>query len=89
MTLTLNLNPLQGPTHTLTPIINKHTEQVKKICMDLSWHAVRSRMQVRTAIHGFQKKIHTYPPKPTEEEPSFREVNLPSVKADMLFTTHL
>ena len=48
-------------------------------------------MQVRTAeikdlpTHGFQKNIHTYPPKPTEEEPSFREVNLPSVKVHMLF----
>ena len=32
--LTKNLNPLQGPTHS-DPTINKHTEQVKKLRIDL------------------------------------------------------
>ena len=33
------------------PIINKHTEQVKKLCMDLSWHAVNSSLQAKTLYH--------------------------------------
>jgi len=36
-----NLNPLQRPTHS-DPIINKHTEQVKKPRMDLSWYTLTS-----------------------------------------------
>ena len=32
-------------------IINKHTEQVKKLCMDLSWHALNSTLQAKTLSH--------------------------------------
>ena len=32
------------------PIINKHTEQVKKLCMDLSWHALNSMLQVKLFV---------------------------------------
>ena len=33
------------------PIINKYTEQVKKLRMDLSWHALNSMLQVKTLYH--------------------------------------
>ena len=52
------------------PIINKHTKQVKKLCMDLSWHALNSMLEVKTLYHtekqgfgypGFQKNSrHTH-----------------------------
>jgi len=29
----------------------KHTEQVKKLCMDLSWHALNSTLQAKTLYH--------------------------------------
>ena len=32
-------------------IINKHTEQVKKLHMDLSWHALNSTLQAKTRYH--------------------------------------
>ena len=32
-------------------IINKHTEQVKKPRMDLSWHALNSTLQAKTLYH--------------------------------------
>ena len=45
-------------------IVNKHTEHVKKLCMDLSWHTLNSTLQAKTitlkskdlATCGFQKK---------------------------------
>ena len=56
------------------PIINEHTEQVKKLRMDLSWHALNSMLRVKTPYHtekqGFGypwlwKKFQTHPPKPS------------------------
>ena len=61
------------------PIINKHTEQVKNLHMDLSWHALNPRTQAETHIHiekqGFgylwlSKNIQTHPLKPAEAEPN-------------------
>ena len=75
-------------------IINKLTEQVKKLPMDLSWHALNSMLQVKTLYHtknqgfgypGFQKRFQMHPPKPAEAKPSFRKVSLPPIKLHMLF----
>jgi len=30
------------------PITNKHTEQVKELCKDLTWYALTSQLQVKT-----------------------------------------
>ena len=77
-------------------IINKHTEQVKKLHahMDLSWHALNSVLKAKTFYHtekqGFgypwlSKNFQTHPPKPTETEPSFKKVSEPPAKLCMLF----
>ena len=80
------------------PNINKHVEQVKKLRMNLSWHALNFKLQAKTLYHtkkqGFgypwlSKKFQTHPPKPAEVEPSFRKVTLPPAKLHMLFPTHL
>jgi len=50
--LTENLNglpPPRPPTHS-DPIINKHTEQVKELRTDSSWHAFNSMIQVKTLV---------------------------------------
>ena len=59
----------KAPTHS-DLIINKHTEQVKKLHMDLSWHVLNSTLQAKTLSHwkariwlpvAFKKKFrHTY-----------------------------
>ena len=79
------------------PIINKHTEQVKNLHMDLSWHALNSKLQAKTTLYhtekqGFgypwlSKKFQTHPPKPTEVKP-LRKVSLPLAKLRMLFPAH-
>ena len=68
------LNPLQGS----TPIINTHTKQApkKRLGIDLSRHALNSKVQVKIEKQGFgylwlSKKFHT----PTTTKPSFRKVN--------------
>jgi len=55
------LNPLlsKGPHHS-DPITNKHTEQVKTLCMDLSWHALNSMLQVKTPYRT-EKQGFGYP----------------------------
>ena len=77
--LTETLNPLQAPTHTLTPLSINITKQVKKLRMDLSWHALNFMLQAKTLYHpekqGFgypwlPKKFQTHRPKPAEAEPS-------------------
>ena len=68
---TEHLNPLQRPTHTLTPSsintqnrsthrIGQHTELVKKLHMDLSWHALNSTLQAKTCYHT-EKQGFGYP----------------------------
>jgi len=42
------------------PIINKHTEQVKKLLMDLSWQALNSGVKVKTLYHT-EKQGFGYP----------------------------
>ena len=80
------------------PIVNKHTEQVKKIHMDLSWHALNSMLQFKTLYYaekqGFgylwlSKKFQTHPPKHAEAEPSLRKISLPPAKLRMLFPPYL
>ena len=85
--LKLNLNPLQGPTHTVTP---SH----RTLCMDLSWYALNSVLYVKTLYHTEKqrdlailafKKFQTHPPKPVEVEPSFRKVSLPAKLHMLIF----
>jgi len=94
------LNPLHGPTHMSDPStnINKHTEQAKKLCVDLSWHALNSMIYASQNFlshwkariwlsHGFQKKkFQTHPLKPAEVNLSFRKVSLlPPAKTKYAF----
>ena len=52
-------------------IVDKHTEQVRKLLMDSSWHALSYKLQVKTLCHtgkeGFgylwlSKNFQTHPP---------------------------
>ena len=57
--LTENLDPLQGPTHT-DPIINTHTNQAKKLGMDLPQAKTHFRPQKqRFGYLGLKKISHT------------------------------
>ena len=65
--------PPRAHTHS-DPIINEHTEQVKKLHIDLSWHALNSVLPVKTIYHteklglGYpwlSKKFHQNPLKPS------------------------
>ena len=78
--------PTPSPHTHSDPIINKHTERVKKLCMDLSWHALNSDTGQNSLSHwkqGFgnpwfsKPKFQTHAIKPTETEPSLRKVSLP------------
>ena len=81
------------PTHS-DPTINKHTEQVKKLCMGLSWWALSSILQVKTLYctekQGFgylwlsKNTRHSH-----QNLPSFRKVSSPPAKLYMLCPTHL
>jgi len=88
------LNPLQGLTHTLTPSSINAQNRPKKLWIDLSWHALspgyRSELTAalkskNLATHGFQEIFQTHLLKPTEAEPSFRRINLPPAKLQILF----
>jgi len=43
--------PSPRPHPHFDPTINKHTEQVTKLCMDLSWHALNSVIRDKTLYH--------------------------------------
>ena len=77
-------------------IINKHTEQVKKLPMDLSWHALNSMLQAKTLYHtekqGFgylclSKKILDTPTKTHWSRAQFQEGHPTPCKTT--FPTHL
>ena len=96
--LTENLNPLQGPTHTLTPpSINTQNRSKNYVLIyhDMHWTlCYRSKTLYHTekqgfGYPGFQIKFKTHPPKPAEVEPSFRKVSLPPAKLRMLFPAYL
>ena len=94
-----NLNPLQGPTYTLTPPLINTQNRSKKV----SWFIVTCIelcviIWVKTLYHtekqgfgypGFQIKFKTHPPKPAEVKPNFRKVSLLPAKLRMLFPTYL
>ena len=93
--LSENLNPLQGPTHTLTPSSINTQNRSKKLRIDLSWHVLNSMILVKL-YHtekqgfGFENKFHTHPPKLLKlHEPSFRKVSLLPAKLHMLFSAYL
>jgi len=65
--------------------MNKHTEPVKKLHVDSSWHALKTPKSKDLATLGFQDT----PTKIAEAKPSFRKVSLPPAKLCMLFPAHL
>ena len=96
--LTENLNPLQGPTHTLTPpSINTQNRSKNYVLIyhDMHWtHWYKSKKLYHTekqgfGHHSFQIKFKAHPPKLAEVEPSFREVSLLPAKLHILFPAHL
>ena len=95
---TENLDPLQGPTHTLTPSSIHTQNRPKKLRMDLPPALLTCRLQPKTHCHpqkqrfGYprlSKKFHAHQLKPTQAKASFQKVNLPPAKLGMLFHVHL
>ena len=95
---TENLDPLQGPTHTLTPS-SIHTQNRPKnygwiyhLLSSLAGYSPKLTATLKNrglATLGFQKKFHTHQLKPTQAKASFQKVNLPPAKLGMLFHIHL
>ena len=95
---TENLDPLQGPTHTLTPS-SIHTQNRPKnygwiyhLLSSLAGYSPKLTATLKNrglATLGFPKKFHAYQLKPTQAKASFQEVNLPPAKLGMLFHVHL
>ena len=95
---TENLDPLQGPTHTLTPS-SIHTQNRPKnygwiyhLHSSLAGYSPKLTAALKSrglATLGFQKKFHAHQLKPTQAKASFQKVNLPPAKLGMLFHIHL
>ena len=101
---TENLDPLQGPTHTLTPS-SIHTqnrpqnylppappspETKRRRVWEPNYPKLTATLKNRgLATLDFQKKFHAHQPKPTQAKASFQKVNLPPAKLGMLFHVHL
>ena len=95
---TENLDPLQGPTHTLTPS-SIHTQNRPKnygwiyhLLSSLAGYSPKLTATLKNrglATLGFQKKFHAHQLKPTQAKASFQKVNLPPAKLGMLFHVHL
>ena len=95
---TENLNPLQGPTHTLTPS-SIHTQNRPKnngwiyhLLSSVAGYSPKLTAALKNrglATLGFQKKTHAHQLKPTKAKASFQKVNLPPAKLGMLFHVHL
>ena len=95
---TKNLDPLQGPTHTLTPS-SIHTQNrpqnygwIYHLLSSLAGYSPKLTATLKNrglATLGFQKKFHAHQLKPTQAEASFQKVNLPPAKIGMLFHIHL
>ena len=95
---TENLDPLQGPTHTLTPS-SIHTQNRPKnyrwiyhLLSSLAGYSPKLTATLKNrglATLGFQKKFHARQLKQTKANASFQKVNLPPTKLGMLFHVHL
>ena len=95
---TENLDPLQGPTHTLTPS-SIHTQNrpqnygwIYHLLSSLAGYSPKLTATLKSrglATLGFQKKFHAHQLKPTQAKASFQKVNLPPAKIGMLFHVHL
>ena len=95
---TENLDPLQGPTHTLTPS-SIHTQNRPKnygwiyhLLSSVAGYSPKLTAALKNrglATLGFQKKFHAHQLKPTKAKASFHKVNLPPAKLGMLFHVHL
>ena len=95
---TENLDPLQGPTHTLTPS-SIHTQNrpqnygwIYHLLSSLAGYSPKLTATLKNrglATLGFQKKFHAHQLKPTQAKASFQKVNLPPAKLGMLFHVHL
>ena len=95
---TENLDPLQGPTHTLTPS-SIHTQNrpqnygwIYHLLSSLAGYSPKLTATLKNrglATLGFQKKFHAHRLKPTQAKGSLQKVNLPLAKLGMLFHVHL
>ena len=95
---TENLDPLQGPTHTLTPS-SIHTQNRPKnygwiyhLLSSLAGYSPKLTATLKNrglATLGFQKKFHAHHLKPTQAKGTLQKVNLPPAKLGMLFHVHL
>ena len=82
---TENLDPLQGPTHTLTPS-SIHTQNRPKnygwiyhLLSSLAGYSPKLTATLKNrglATLGFQKNFHAHQLKPTQAKASFQKVNL-------------
>ena len=95
---TENLDPLQGPTHTLTPS-SIHTQNRPKnygwiyhLLSSLAGYSPKLTATLKNrglATLGFQKRFHAHHLKPTQAKGTLQKVNLPPAKLGMLFHVHL
>ena len=95
---TENLDPLQGPTHTLTPS-SIHTQNWPKnygwiyhLLSSLAGYSPKLTAALKNrglATLGFPKKFHTHQLKLTQAKGTLQKVNLPLAKLGMLFHVHL
>ena len=95
---TENLDPLQGPTHTLTPS-SIHTQNRPKnngwiyhLLSSVAGYSPKLTAALKNrglATLGFQKKFHAHQLKPTQAKGTLQKVNLPPAKLGMLFHVHL
>ena len=94
----LENDPLQGPTHTLTPS-SIHTQNRPKnyawiyhLLSSLAGYSPKLTANLKNrglATLGFQKKFHAHQLKPTQAKGTLQKVNLPLAKLGMLFHVHL
>ena len=82
---TENLDPLQGPTHTLTPSSIRTQNRPKNygwiyhLLSSLAGYSPKLTATLKNrglATLGFQKKFHAHQPKQTKAKASFQKVNL-------------
>ena len=86
---TENLDPLQGPTHTLTPS-SLHTQNRPKnygwiyhLLSSLAGYSPKLTATLKNrglATLGFQKKFHAHQLKPTQAKGTLQKANLPPAK---------
>ena len=93
---TEKLDPLQGPTHTLTPSSQnrpKHYGWIYHLLSSLAGYSPKLTATLKNrglATLGFQKKFHAHQLKPTQAKGTLQKVNLPPAKLGFsTFTSRL